>query len=126
RRDARVVQRSADQGGDPEARGGGRAGGLRVLAAAGRGGVRVPVQRGPGLQGCRIERGEQLGTVPRRGVVPPLDVTPTGGPGIHYTVNGGVAVVSFANPPVNGLSHAVRSGLAAALERAQDDHAARA
>ena len=36
------------------------------------------------------------------------------------------AVITFANPPVNGLSHAVRAGIAAALERAQADRAVRA
>lgn len=46
-------------------------------------------------------------------------------PDINYRVDRGVAVVSFANPPVNGLSHAVRSGIAAALERAQADPAIR-
>jgi 3-hydroxyacyl-CoA dehydrogenase len=45
---------------------------------------------------------------------------------IEFRVDRGVAVVTFANPPVNGLSHAVRSGLAAALERARADHAVRA
>jgi len=37
-----------------------------------------------------------------------------------------VAVITFANPPVNGLSHAVRAGIATALERAQADAAVRA
>jgi 3-hydroxyacyl-CoA dehydrogenase len=36
------------------------------------------------------------------------------------------AVITFANPPVNGLSHAVRAGIAAALERAQADEVVRA
>ncbi len=40
-------------------------------------------------------------------------------PEIGYRVERGVAVVSFANPPVNGLSHAVRAGIADALKRAQ-------
>jgi len=43
-----------------------------------------------------------------------------------YRVDGGVAVITLANPPVNGLSHAVRSGIAAALERAEADPAVRA
>jgi 3-hydroxyacyl-CoA dehydrogenase len=37
-----------------------------------------------------------------------------------------VAIVSFANPPINGLSHAVRSGIAADLARAQSDPDVRA
>ncbi|HET8834117.1 MAG TPA: 3-hydroxyacyl-CoA dehydrogenase NAD-binding domain-containing protein, partial [Gemmatimonadales bacterium] len=36
------------------------------------------------------------------------------------------AVLTFANPPVNGLSHAVRVQIAAALERAQADDGVRA
>jgi 3-hydroxyacyl-CoA dehydrogenase len=47
-------------------------------------------------------------------------------PEIDYRVDRAVAVISFANPPVNGLSHAVRSGIAAALERAQSDSSVRA
>ena len=43
-----------------------------------------------------------------------------------YRVDRAVAVISFANPPVNGLSHAVRAGLSAALERAQTDPSVRA
>jgi 3-hydroxyacyl-CoA dehydrogenase len=43
-----------------------------------------------------------------------------------YRVDDGVAVITFANPPVNGLSHAVRSGIGAALERAEADPAVRA
>ena len=46
-------------------------------------------------------------------------------PEVNYRVDRGVAVISFSNPPVNGLSHAVRSGIAAALERAQADPAVR-
>jgi 3-hydroxyacyl-CoA dehydrogenase len=38
-------------------------------------------------------------------------------------LHGRVAVVTFENPPVNGLSHAVRIGLARALERATADPA---
>jgi 3-hydroxyacyl-CoA dehydrogenase len=45
---------------------------------------------------------------------------------ITYQLDRGVAVVSFANPPVNGLSHALRTGIAAAVQRAQADPAARA
>ena len=47
-------------------------------------------------------------------------------PEIDYRVDRAVAVISFANPPVNGLSHAVRAGISAALERAQADPAVRA
>jgi 3-hydroxyacyl-CoA dehydrogenase len=36
------------------------------------------------------------------------------------------AIITFANPPVNGLSHAARAGIAAALERAQADATVRA
>jgi 3-hydroxyacyl-CoA dehydrogenase len=46
-------------------------------------------------------------------------------PDIDYRVDRAVAVISFANPPVNGLSHAVRAGLSAALERALADPAVR-
>jgi 3-hydroxyacyl-CoA dehydrogenase len=45
---------------------------------------------------------------------------------IDYRVDRAVAVISFANPPVNGLSHAVRAGISAALERAQADPSLRA
>ena len=38
-------------------------------------------------------------------------------------MHGRVAVVTFENPPVNGLSHAVRIGLARALDRATADPA---
>ena len=47
-------------------------------------------------------------------------------PEINYRVDRAVAVISFANPPVNGLSHAVRAGISAALERAQADPSVRA
>jgi 3-hydroxyacyl-CoA dehydrogenase len=47
-------------------------------------------------------------------------------PEIHYRIDRAVAVISFANPPVNGLSHAVRVALVAALERAQADPIVRA
>ncbi|MGH7628692.1 MAG: 3-hydroxyacyl-CoA dehydrogenase NAD-binding domain-containing protein, partial [Gemmatimonadales bacterium] len=47
-------------------------------------------------------------------------------PEIDYGVDRAVAVISFANPPVNGLSHAVRAGISAAIERAQTDPAVRA
>jgi 3-hydroxyacyl-CoA dehydrogenase len=46
-------------------------------------------------------------------------------PEIEYRFERGVAVIAFANPPVNGLSRSVRTGLAAALARAQTDPAVR-
>jgi 3-hydroxyacyl-CoA dehydrogenase len=45
---------------------------------------------------------------------------------VDYRLDHQVAVVTFANPPVNGLSHALRSDLAAALGRTQVDPAVRA
>ncbi len=47
-------------------------------------------------------------------------------PEIDYRVDRSVAVISFANPPVNGLSHAVRAGITGALDRAQSDPNVRA
>ena len=47
-------------------------------------------------------------------------------PQVDYRVERAVAVISFANPPVNGLSHAVRAGISAALDRARTDPAVRA
>ncbi|MBA3318485.1 MAG: enoyl-CoA hydratase/isomerase family protein [Gemmatimonadales bacterium] len=47
-------------------------------------------------------------------------------PEIDYRVDRSVAVISFANPPVNGLSHAVRADISAALERARNDPSVRA
>ncbi len=47
-------------------------------------------------------------------------------PDIDYRVDRSVAVISFANPPVNGLSQAVRGGIADALTRAQGDSTVRA
>ena len=47
-------------------------------------------------------------------------------PETDYRIDRGTAVISFSNPPVNGLSLAVRAGLAAALERAQADPAVHA
>ena len=44
---------------------------------------------------------------------------------VDYRLENGVAVISFANPPVNGLSHALRAGLAEALARARSDPSAR-
>ncbi|MDQ3427724.1 MAG: enoyl-CoA hydratase-related protein, partial [Gemmatimonadota bacterium] len=46
-------------------------------------------------------------------------------PDISYRLDRAVAVISFANPPVNGLSHAVRAGISAALARAQADPSVR-
>jgi 3-hydroxyacyl-CoA dehydrogenase len=46
-------------------------------------------------------------------------------PEIDYRVDCAVAVISFTNPPVNGLSHAVRAGIFAALERAHTDPSVR-
>lgn len=42
-------------------------------------------------------------------------------PLVDYQLHNGVAVLAISNPPVNGLSHAVRSALVAGLERAQSD-----
>src|SRR5918995_5664907 len=47
-------------------------------------------------------------------------------PDIDYRVDRAVAVISFVNPPVNGLSHALRAGIAAAVERARTDPSVRA
>ena len=40
---------------------------------------------------------------------------------VAYVIQDGVAVVTFENPPVNGLNHATRSGIVDAVKRAQDD-----
>jgi 3-hydroxyacyl-CoA dehydrogenase len=45
---------------------------------------------------------------------------------IDYRLDRNIAVVTFSNPPVNGLSHALRTGIADALARAQSDESARA
>ncbi len=49
---------------------------------------------------------------------------------VHFEVRAagdpGVAVIQIDHPPVNGLSHEVRRGIADGLERAQDDPAVRA
>ncbi len=42
-------------------------------------------------------------------------------PVVEYQALGAVAVIAFAHPPVNGLSHALRSGIGAALARASAD-----
>ena len=40
---------------------------------------------------------------------------------VHYEVRQRVAVIQIDNPPVNGLGHAVRKGIAEGIERALDD-----
>ena len=45
---------------------------------------------------------------------------------VSYSVDDGIAVLDFANPPVNALSLELRSGLAAALERAIEDPSVKA
>ena len=45
---------------------------------------------------------------------------------VRYELDGDVAVITVANPPVNALSAAVRDGIAAALERFAADGSARA
>src|SRR5438309_871235 len=47
-------------------------------------------------------------------------------PGARYDVRGGVAVVTLDNPPVNGMSHAVRLAMLAGLDRAIADPAVHA
>jgi hypothetical protein len=47
-------------------------------------------------------------------------------PEVHYHVDRNVAVVTFSNPPVNGLSHSLRTGIADALSRARADDSVRA
>ena len=47
-------------------------------------------------------------------------------PNVTYHVDRAVAVITFANPPVNGLSHAVRAGIGAALDRTAADTSVRA
>ncbi|CAB3757794.1 3-hydroxyacyl-CoA dehydrogenase NAD-binding domain-containing protein [Paraburkholderia solisilvae] len=42
---------------------------------------------------------------------------------VDYATHDGVAVITLNNPPVNGLGHATRAGIVAALERAQQDPA---
>jgi len=44
-------------------------------------------------------------------------------PTVHYDTRGPVAVLTLQNPPVNGLGHALRSGIVAALDRALADPA---
>jgi 3-hydroxyacyl-CoA dehydrogenase len=40
---------------------------------------------------------------------------------VTYSMQDGVAVITFENPPVNGLNHATRAGIVEQLERAQGD-----
>ena len=47
-------------------------------------------------------------------------------PDIHYRIDRAVAVIAIENPPVNGLSHAVRAGLAGSLDAALADPRVRA
>ena len=42
---------------------------------------------------------------------------------VYYEVRSGVAMLQIDNPPVNGLGHPIREGLAAGIERALDDAA---
>jgi 3-hydroxyacyl-CoA dehydrogenase len=44
----------------------------------------------------------------------------------RYELHGDVAVITLDNPPVNGLSHALRRGISAGLARAEDEDAVRA
>ncbi len=41
----------------------------------------------------------------------------------NYEINGSTAVITLNNPPVNGLSHAVRAGIVANVRRAEADAA---
>ena len=41
----------------------------------------------------------------------------------HYEVHGSVAVITLNNPPVNGLGHATRQGIADSLAKANQDAA---
>lgn len=40
---------------------------------------------------------------------------------VAYAIQDGVAVITFENPPVNGLNHATRTGIVDAIGRAQED-----
>ena len=44
----------------------------------------------------------------------------------HYKLHGTVAVITLDNPPMNGLSHGVRTGIVAGIEQAEDDADVRA
>ena len=41
--------------------------------------------------------------------------------GVRVEIKDGIALVELSNPPVNGLSHDLRKGLIAAIERAGAD-----
>ncbi|MGE3925472.1 MAG: enoyl-CoA hydratase-related protein, partial [Lautropia sp.] len=41
----------------------------------------------------------------------------------NYAVRDGIAIVTLSNPPVNGLGHALRSGIVMAVRRAEADPA---
>ena len=43
--------------------------------------------------------------------------------GTQYRTHGGVAVITLDNPPVNGLSHAVRTSMVEGIDRALADPA---
>ncbi len=40
---------------------------------------------------------------------------------VSYALENDLGVISIGNPPVNALSHAVRSGMQDAIRKAQDD-----
>ena len=44
----------------------------------------------------------------------------------HYAVRDGIAVISMNNPPVNGLSDALRAGIMESLDKADKDAAVKA
>lgn len=45
---------------------------------------------------------------------------------IQFDIQQGVAVITFNNPPVNGMNHAVRLGLVQAIDRANDNTSVKA
>jgi 3-hydroxyacyl-CoA dehydrogenase len=45
--------------------------------------------------------------------------------GVTVEVTDGIATVTLSNPPVNALSHAIRAGLMAAIDRIEKDHTIR-
>ena len=42
---------------------------------------------------------------------------------VKYEIKDGVALVTFQNPPVNGMSHALRLGIVQAIDKAESDTA---
>lgn len=40
---------------------------------------------------------------------------------VNYEIKEGVALVTFQNPPVNGMSHALRLGIVQAVDKAEAD-----